>query len=488
MWSVGSLHLSVDAAGWQGDMRASVAYSVRDGDVEEETAAMPSDYLTTLAEFACATRLADLPPALRERGRWIIADSVGAIAGGMQVPEMKAFVVKHLTGRQPGVASVIGGGVAADPRDAALLNGTAGTWLEQDEGNLYAKGHPGIQVVPAALAVAQANRLSGADALLALILGYEISARINRASNSRIAFHPHGTYGVLGAAVAVGKLMGYDAARMRQLLNVSATCGVATSRNAIVEGVTVRNIYTGMSGYMGQIACEMVDSGFTGEHDGVGYIFGKIYGDGFDPAATVAGLGSEYLTARSYFKIHACGRYIHSALDLIEDLLAERGRLDPAAIEAIAFNGYSFVASLHRQECKTSFDARFSVPFATASLIVHGKAGLENFEQPAVDNPAVQALARRVTVRERPDYTAAFPHKQLVDVTVTLRDGTVLKAKGEHTKGEAERPHHPDELREKFLALSAGAWPRAQAGAFLDKLLALEQVPDLQAAWREHGI
>lgn len=450
---------------------------------------MSKDYLTTLAEFTCATRLADLPASLKERGRWIIADSVGAIAGGMQMPEMKAFVTRHLASRQPGAASVIGAGVAADPRDAALLNGTAGTWQEQDEGNLYAKGHPGIQVVPAVLAVAQAQRLSGADALLALILGYEVSARINRASNSRLAFHPHGTYGVLGAAVAVGKLRGYDPARMRQLLNVAATCGVATSRNAIVEGVTVRNIYTGMSGYSGQLACEMVESGFTGEVDGVGYIFGKIYGDGFDRPLTIEKLGSEYLTARSYFKIHACGRYIHSALDLIEDLLAQRGgTIDPASIEKIDFAGYSFVASLHRKECKTSFDARFSVPFATASLIFHGKAGLKNFEQPAVDNPVIQALAQRVSVTENPEYSKAFPHKQQVDVTLTLRDGTVLKAKGEHTKGEAERPHQPGELREKFLELSAGAWPRQQGGAFLDGLLAIDEVPDMRAFLREHRI
>src|SRR5258706_2513939 len=134
---------------------------------------MSTDYLTTLAEFACATRVADLPASLLERGRWIIADSVGAIAGGMQMPEMKAFVAKHLAGRQPGAASVIGGGAMADPRDAALLNGTAGTWQEQDEGNLYAKGHPGIQVVPAVLAVAQGQQLPGAHAPLALILRHQ---------------------------------------------------------------------------------------------------------------------------------------------------------------------------------------------------------------------------------------------------------------------------------------------------------------------------
>lgn len=448
-----------------------------------------SDYLATVAEFICASRLGDLPADVLERGRWIIADSIGAIAGGMQVPEMKAFVAKHLAKRSPGAASVIGAAVGAEEKDAALLNGTAGTWLEQDEGNLYAKGHPGIQIVPTVLAVSQANRLSGSDALLALIMGYEISARINRASKSRLAFHPHGTYGILGAAVAVGKLMGYDAARMRQLLNVSATCGIATSRNSILEGVTVRNIYTGMSGYMGQLAYEMVESGFTGEKDAVAWIFGKIYGEAFNPDAVVEKLGSEFLTARSYFKIHACGRYIHSALDLVEDILAQRGgRIDPASIEKIDFNGYSFVASLGRKEVQTSFDARFSVPFAVASLIYHGKAGLKNFEQPAVVNRTIQALAHRVDISENSEYTRAFPDKQMCDVTVRLRDGSVLSARGEHTKGEAERPHSAEALREKFLELSQDTWERAEGSALLDRLLALERAPDMQAFLREHRV
>src|SRR5262249_55843504 len=164
------------------------------------------------------------------------------------------------------------------------------------------------------------------------------------------------------------------------------------------------------------------------------------------------------------------------------------GRIDPASIERIEFSGYSFLASLHRKECRTSFDARFSVPFATASLIFHGKAGLKNFEQPAVDNPGIQGLAQRISVVENPDYSKAFPHKQLVDVAVILRDGTTWKRQGEHTKGEAERPHTVDELREKFLELSAQAWPRPQGSAFLDGLLAIESVPDMQLFLRQHRI
>ena len=87
-------------------------------------------YLQTLADFAAATRIEDLSPEARERGRWIIADCIPVVAAGMQEPEMKALAAKHLASAAAGNASVIGAGRRAAPLDAALLNGTAGTWLE----------------------------------------------------------------------------------------------------------------------------------------------------------------------------------------------------------------------------------------------------------------------------------------------------------------------------------------------------------------------
>src|SRR5437879_6120610 len=152
-------------------------------------------YLHRLAEFAAETKLNDISAPARERARWVLADCIPVIAAGMQVPEMKRFVDAQLKNAAKGSAWVIGTRRRAATLDAALLNGTAGTWLELDEGNLFAKGHPGIQVVPAAVAAAQELGSSGADLLAAVCLGYEVSARISRASNVRLSVHPHGTYG-----------------------------------------------------------------------------------------------------------------------------------------------------------------------------------------------------------------------------------------------------------------------------------------------------
>lgn len=440
-------------------------------------------YLDTAAEFIVDTKLSDLAPEALERGRWIVADCIPVIAAGMQTQEMKAFVASHLAVAAQGKVWVVGTGRRASALDAGLLNGTAGTWLELDEGNLFAKGHPGIQVVPAALAVAQERAASGADLLLAATLGYEISARISRASNIRLTIHPHGTYGVIGAAVAVGKLKGFDKVRMRELLNVAATMGMATSRNTLLEGSTVRNIYTGHSAYMGQTAARLVECGFTGENDGVASTYGKILSDTFDPGRVVAGLGSEWLVAKNYFKLHCTGRYVHSAIDALEDALvrAPGGRVDPSAIERIDVAAYSLAAMLSGKNITTSFGARFSVPFALATILHHGRSGTAEFEDAAVANPAVQALVAKVFVRHEPAYDAAFPDRQLCDVHLRMKDGATLSGRCEVTKGEPANPHKPAELEGKFFRLGSPVWGEKLTRELYAACMRLETIPDFSA-------
>ena len=445
---------------------------------------MSASYLDIVSRFACEAQLDDLSPEARERGLWILMDSVPVIAAGMQVKEMQQLAHRQLADAAPGGASVLGTKRRCNPLDAALLNGTAGTWLELDEGNLYAKGHPGIQVVPAALAVAQSREVTGAELLLAVTLGYEICARISQASNVRLAVHPHGTYGVIGAAIAAGRLHGLEPAQMRELINVSATLGLATSRNSLLEGATVRNLYTGHSGHMGQMALRLVQCGFTGERDAPASIYGAVLADKFDADTVVRGLGDEWLIARNYFKLHCTGRYVHSAIDALQDALgsAPAGeRIDSARIARIDVRAYKLAAMLSGQQVTTSFGARFSVPFALATILVHGASTLEGFEQAAVDNPAVQSLAARVHVQEDAGHTAAFPAVQRCDLVITMEDGNVLRGHCEITKGEPGNPHTVEQWRGKFFALGDAVWGHATTERLYDAFQGLAQARNVRS-------
>lgn len=461
-------------------------------------------YLTVLSEYLCQTRLEHLPGEVIDRGRWVIADCLPLIAAGMQDEQMRNFAKRQLASSPKGNASVIGYGRRTAPNVAALLNGTAGTWLEMVEENIHAKGLPAIQVVPAALAMAEQQRASGRDLLLAIILGYEASCRISRATKTKLAIHPSGTFGTIGAAVAVAKLTGLNPEAMRELINVSATLGLATSRKAIIDGATVGRAYSGASGYLGILALELIQSEFTGEIDGVGTVYGSIYADSpevvseipqapkvsFDLDMVIADLGSDFLITKGFIKMHACARSIHPALDLIEEVMARQpgGRIDPQEIESIDFRSYFSPTTLHNKTPKTAFGSKFSLPFAVASLIYHGRGQLTNFDEKAFANPVIRDLALRVNIVENPEYTAFFPHKQPCDVKVRFKDGTILEAKAEYTKGDPQNPRKPEELENKFFDVARLVWEEEHAKRIFDGLMSLEKIDDIRAFFSKYPI
>jgi 2-methylcitrate dehydratase PrpD len=439
------------------------------------------EYLIGLSRFLCGTQLSDIPHAVRERCQRVIADCVAVIGAGMQTPEMRALRESYLAGKPAGTSWVIGGGVRASPEDAALLNGTAGTFHDFDEGNTAAHGHPGMQAIPAAVAYAQHIGASGGDLLRAAALGYEVGARVGAATKMRVAVHPHGTYGVIGAAVAVASLRRFDAAQMRTTINIAATMAMATNRQAMLDEATVRNIYTGHSGLAGHLATQLTAAGFRGQRDGIGFTFGNVIADGFDPARAVAGLGRDWLLADGYFKLHPAGRYAHAALDALDDALQKvAARLALDAIERIDVSAFRLAALLSGRRIATSFGAKFSIPFALATVLYHGRSGVDCFDEAAVANPAIQALASRVEVVENAGYTAHYPARHLCDLTIRLRDGRTLGGRCEIMKGDPANPHRAEDVERKYFTLAEPIWGTARARWLYDTCLNLERVPDMR--------
>ena len=266
---------------------------------------MAAFWLDTLADFLAGFRFEELKPATVEQTSYVILDTMGAIAGGAAEPEMQALTAK-LTVSPVGEASVIGTGKTAVSAAAAFLNGTAGTFLEMDEGNRFAKGHPAIHVLPAVWALAEIRKLPGRALMEALVLGYEVGARIGIAAAMRPDMHPHGTWGTVGAAAAVARLLGYDAARIRETINVASSLTLATSKRTMLEGGTVRNAYAGIANRMALMAIDLVEAGFIGERDGLSSVFGHVVSERFDTARMIDGLGRDWQIDRNYFKLHSC--------------------------------------------------------------------------------------------------------------------------------------------------------------------------------------
>ncbi len=441
------------------------------------------DYLDQLARFVGQTPLQDIPAEVLARTRQILVDTLPVIAWGMREPQPSALVREQLSATsEHGPCWVIGAGRTATSVDAAMLNGMAGAWLDYDEGNFLANGHPGIQVIPAALAVAQARHLSGAELLATIALAYEVVARIGMATQTKLIINPHGTFGVVGSALATARLCGLPAQHLRELASLAASCCMATNRHTMLDGATVRNWYAGHSGFMGQMAVRMVQSGLTGPKDGVNTTFSLVLGDGFSPQVAVQDLGQRWLLCEGYLKLYPTARYVHSAIDALQDALAQTpGPVRADEIERIEVRAYRLAAFLAEQRPRDWFGTRFSIPFALATLVVGGRRGLKAFSDEAVADPAVQALASRIHVLEDEGFTRLYPQQQRVDLRLHLQGGRQLDGACRITSGEPGRPHAPADLARKYEDLAVPLWGASRAAQLQDALMNLERCPDVAA-------
>jgi len=440
-----------------------------------------ADYLDQVVRFICQCRYEDLPQQVIERSKQVVTDTLAVIVAGAQEEEVKKLTAILVKSGSAGASSVIGVGMKSEALKASLINGTSGTFLELDEGNQFGRGHAAIQVLPAIFAVTEEARRSGRDLITALVLGYEIGIRIGIACKLRMSMHPHGTWGTVGAAVSVGKLMGYGEAEMREIISVSASMTTATNRKTMLEGGTVRNLYSGLSSHNGLLAHYLIQAGFTGEPDGLKTVFGSVVSERFDESALTEQLGSRYEIARNYFKRYACCRYNHSAVDAVNTILAQvpGGLLRPEEIASVEVMTYSLAAQLDSQCPRNMLAAKFSIPFAVATRIVHGHAGVDCFRPAAVDDPAIRGLANKVTVGEDPALTAMMPAKRPSRVTIALTNGKVLKAEAFINKGDTEDPYTVEEMKEKYFELLDPLWGRTRAEALYAQVMDLDKVRDV---------
>ncbi|MFC7476903.1 MmgE/PrpD family protein [Dankookia sp. GCM10030260] len=385
-----------------------------------------------------------IPPHVRDHAGLILADTIGAIVAGHREAEVAAMVARQATGGVP----LLGAAAAAPPPMAAFLTGLAGTAAELDEGNYPAGGHPAIHAIAPALAEAATRGCTGEALLTACIAGYEAGSRVGHAMRLRAAAHPHGTWGVVGAAAAVASLRGQDAARTQGALDLAASLGLATSATASLRGGSVRNVYAGAAAQNGLLAVDLAEAGITGEPGGIPVIFGQVIGEAWDQAAYAAS-ASRWFILESFLKLHACCRETQGALEAIERLLAE-APVAPDAVAAIEVETFASASLLSERAAVAPIAGRFSIPFTVATRIVSGGAWIEAFSPAAIADPATRALAAKVAVRENMALTARQPAERVCRVALRLADGTTRRCEVIGTPGDPDRPHPEAALREKF--------------------------------------
>ena len=211
--------------------------------------------------------------------------------------------------------------------------------------------------------------------------------------------------------------------------------------------------------------------------------FGQLLADNFKPAQVIANLGKKWTLADGYIKLYPSGRYVHSAIDAVVDALSRvpGGRIAPAEVERVEIRAYKMVAFLGEKRPKNLFGTRFSVPFSVAAIIRHGRTDLDVFGESSFKDRDVMELAERVDVVEVPAFTAAFHGRQLVELDVVMKNGSVVSGRCEITKGEPGNPHRLEDIEKKFHQLAQPVWGQAAARRVFDEAMQVERIVDMSA-------
>jgi 2-methylcitrate dehydratase PrpD len=419
-----------------------------------------------LADVLSATRFDDLPASAVADARRSILDWLGsALSGALEPPARMARLVVGSFGTSD-ESTVFAGGRASAPA-AALANGVASHILELDDIHKGSTVHAAAPVISAALAVAERERASGREFLLAVTVGYEAALRVGEAVNpSHYRFwHPTGTAATFGAAAAAGSILGLDA---RQMLDALGSAGTQAAGlwefNA--DGSMSKHLHPGKAAFNGVLSADLAHVGFTGASkilEGDRGFF-RAMSTSFDETRITAGLGRDWKVSENCYKVWACCGHTHSAIDVASDMRAQRGGLratDVASIRIETYGpGYEIVKA---KNPGTTYEAKFSIAYCVAAALLHGGAPLDvfssdHFANGGVADPEIAALLEKTTVTVAPDLTANYPRAWPTRLTMTLADGTELHGASDFPVGNPENPVSTTQLEEKFTGLVAPRW------------------------------
>ncbi len=448
-----------------------------------------------VAEFIVQTAYADLPEDVMELGKKSILDSLGlALCGSVnKTGELGRAFVKSL-GLSRGEATVIGSGMKAPARFAAFLNGIAIHADDYDDTQLAVASdrvyglltHPSATALPAALALAEAGGRPGRDLLLAYHVGVEVECKIAEAMSPRHyehGFHTTGTVGTFGSAAAAAKLRGLDVERSARALGIAASSAAGLRENF---GTMTKPLHAGRAAESGVAAADLAASGWTAAEQILEAPRGfyRAAAGSYDPSALVHKLGRPW-TFRSpgiSIKPYPSGSLTHPAMTELWRLIQENNirAQDVERLEVGANRNIPDALIHHRPT--TGLQAKFSMEFCLAALLLYGKAGLAEFTDEAVNRLEVRSMIERIHLGVHPEAEKAGYNKMTTILEIRLRDGRTISGRADFAKGSPQIPMSYQEVAEKFRQCAGFArWPEAKARAIIEAVRKLEEVADVRS-------
>jgi 2-methylcitrate dehydratase PrpD len=327
--------------------------------------------------------------------------------------------------------------------------------------------------------------MSGKDLLAAYQLGVEVECKISESIAPRHyldGFHSTGTCGVFGSASACARLKGLDVDATVRAFAIAASHSAGLRENF---GTMMKPFQAGHASESGLVAVDFAALGWTGAPQILEAQRGffHAYGGGYDPSVMLDHLGKPW-TFQSpgvSIKPFPSGSLTHPGMtELLR--LVKANAIHPMDVDRLEVGtSRNMPNTLIHHHPTNSLQAKFSMEFCMAIILVDGAADLTRFTDAVVNRPDVQAMIARVHFYADPEAEKEGYDKMTTIIKITLKDGRIIKGRADFGKGSPADPMSYNDVAEKFMGCAAFAnWPKAKASQVVEIVHKLENLTDVR--------
>ncbi len=439
-----------------------------------------------LAEWAATYRLEDAPDAVVERMKALVLDFLRVVAVGARLPWSRSTRALALQLGGKAECSLVLCGSRIDAARAAFVNGAYAHACDLDDTHVGSMHHAGASILPAVLAMAERENASGRALLEAAIIGYEASLRIGLATQPALfqrGFMATPTCGAMGAALAAGKLLKFNATDMAGALGAAGAYAGGLAQFYLSGGVTKR-LNGARGAESGVMAALLTQAGIWGPRDileGEAGFFHAFSGNA-KPEKITGDLGRGYRLMEVSTKIHAGAGRLQATVDAGLSLGAQHGLAAEQIVECEVGIPKVVQGRLTQLDPPDLQSAQLSIPFSLAMALALGRtrgaqAALrrEDYETALVDAD-IRALSNRTRCVLDAEIEAGTNTEEVPSrVSITLADGRKFVVHEPHPRGSPHRRMTWDELSALFKDTVADALPAATLNRVLDLVAGLDR-------------
>ena len=462
---------------------------------------MPTESPLTayVAQFIVNTKSSAIPREVMYLGKRSILDGIGLALAGNSAESghiVRAYL-KALGCPIESGCTVIGTNLKVPARFAAFANGIAIHADDYDDTQLaIAKDrvyglltHPTAPALPPVLALGERDNRSGLDVLTAYQIAVEAETKISEAINPRHydeGFHSTATVGTIGAAAGAARMLGLDLGATRRALGIGASQAAGLRENF---GTMTKPFHAGRACESGIVAADFAKLGWTATpivlEAGRGFF--KAAGGGYDAAAIEQKLGNPWTFAFPGVSIkpHPSGSLTHPGMGVMLRLIRKHD-IQPGQVVRVGVgtNRHMPNALIHHRP-KNELQAKFSMEFCMAILLLERKAGLAEFTDKVVNRADVQEMIGKIEFGVHPEAEAAGYEKMTTIIDIDLNDGRKISGRADFGKGSPENPMSDEELANKFRECAEwGKLSHASAGKIVDMVFNLDKLKSIRELTR----